>query len=109
MRIQPDYSDSQTSSPDSFYAHPDYPMDAVSAINLQFSTVERFASPEEGLRKIALEELLPCYTFVSIKVRHKRSTGSGCRNMAYGEEKGRGKDYHSRDGNLQRDDIRHEG
>ena len=47
MRIQPDYSDSQTSSPDSFYAHPDYPMDGVSAINLQFSTVERFASPED--------------------------------------------------------------
>ena len=27
MRIQLDYSDSQISSPDSFYAHPDCPMD----------------------------------------------------------------------------------
>jgi hypothetical protein len=49
------------------------------------------------------------WSFVRLyKVRHTRSTGSGCRNMAHGR-KGRGKIYHSRDGNLQIDDIRHEG
>jgi hypothetical protein len=66
MGIQPDYSDSQISSPDSFCAHPDYPMDAVSAINLQFFNHRTLCQPGGRAKKDRLGRASPPATRSSL-------------------------------------------